>query len=432
MSLLIRGERYELRPGVHLARLGSGARLFAWPHAETLGDLTEAELDLLRDLAKGPRPASGPLVERLRAGGWLKITVTDGDRPLYTLDPLRPPPPRPPVPEEPVLSRFAALRRDGETLVASSPLAWCDLRIHDPALVAEVVSPAGALLADLAWAGLAVARGSEEAELRVRQWAPHELEFHERSRVGYRGYLGDGFGGTFWARGRFEPLRARPEPYPGEVIGLRVPDLEELRQKDPTLTDVLEGRRSRREHDDTRPITLDLLGELLYRTSRVRETWVADGVEYTSKPYPSGGSVYELEIYPVVRNVAGLEPGMYHYDAHEHVLRQVREAAHPAVRRLLTVAGHGAATGQRPQVLLAISSRAGRLLWKYEGMGYALTLKHVGVLYQTLYCVATAMGLAACGLGSGDSVAFAEATGRDPLEECAVGEFMIGTVEAPR
>ncbi|MEV4578534.1 nitroreductase family protein [Nonomuraea jabiensis] len=71
-------------------------------------------------------------------------------------------------------------------------------------------------------------------------------------------------------------------------------------------------------------------------------------------------------------------------------------------------------------------------MWKYEGMGYALTLKHVGVLYQTLYCVATAMGLAACGLGSGDSAAFAEATGRDPLEECAVGEFMIGTAEAPR
>ncbi|MFI6733492.1 hypothetical protein ACIBI9_11250 [Nonomuraea sp. NPDC050451] len=91
---------------------------------------------------------------------------------------------------------------------------------------------------------------------------------------------------------------------------------------------------------------------------------------------------------------------MYHYDGHGHVLRPVREAGHPTVRRLLTVAGHSAATGCGPQVLLAVSSRAGpllivvghgaatgcgpqvllavssrasRLLWKYEGMGYALT-----------------------------------------------------------
>ncbi|WP_214326885.1 SagB family peptide dehydrogenase [Nonomuraea sediminis] len=418
---------YHLRAGVHLARLDSGARLFAWPHAETLGELDEEEYGLLRELASGPRNASGPLVDRLLAGGWLKITITGDGGPLYTLDPLKAPPARPGISGRWVLSKFAAVRREAGGVVVRSPLAWCDLWIHDHSLLADVVEPGGRLLGDLVWAGLAVPEGSEEGELRSAQWSPQELEFHDRSRVGFRGYLGDGFGGTFWARGRFEPEPARPEPYPGTVVELPRPDLAEL--KDPALTDVLEGRRSRREHDDERPVGLAQLGELLYRAARVREQWTADDVEYTSKPYPSGGSVYELELYPVIRHAAGIAPGMYHYDAHNHVLRLVREAGHPAVRRLLTVAGHGAATGRRPQVLLAVSARAGRILWKYEGMGYALMLKHVGVLYQTLYLVATAMGLAACGLGGGDSVAFAEATGRDPLRECAVGEFMIGSVE---
>jgi hypothetical protein len=43
------------------------------------------------------------------------------------------------------------------------------------------------------------------------------------------------------------------------------------------------------------------------------------------------------------------------------------------------------------------------------------------------YTVATAMGLAPCGLGVGDSHAFAEATGLDSLEESSVGEFALGS-----
>jgi SagB-type dehydrogenase family enzyme len=66
-------------------------------------------------------------------------------------------------------------------------------------------------------------------------------------------------------------------------------------------------------------------------------------------------------------------------------------------------------------------------MWKYQSMAYALTLKHVGVLYQVMYCVATAMGLAACALGGGDSDAFAEATGLDYLAETSVGEFILGS-----
>jgi SagB-type dehydrogenase family enzyme len=79
-----------------------------------------------------------------------------------------------------------------------------------------------------------------------------------------------------------------------------------------------------------------------------------------------------------------------------------------------------------PQMLIVIAARVGRLMWTYEAMPYAMILKHVGVMYQTMYCVATAMDLAPCGMGSGDSVAFSEATGMDPFTECGVGEFVLG------
>jgi SagB-type dehydrogenase family enzyme len=77
--------------------------------------------------------------------------------------------------------------------------------------------------------------------------------------------------------------------------------------------------------------------------------------------------------------------------------------------------------------LVVLSARVGRLMWKYEGIPYATVLKNVGALYQTMYLTATAMGLAPCALGSGDAVAFTQATGRDPLEECSVGEFILGS-----
>ena len=79
-----------------------------------------------------------------------------------------------------------------------------------------------------------------------------------------------------------------------------------------------------------------------------------------------------------------------------------------------------------PQVALLLSARFGRVMWKYESMAYALVLKHVGVLYQTLYLTATAMGLAPCGLGGGNSDAFCAAAGCDAFEQTTVGEFIIG------
>jgi SagB-type dehydrogenase family enzyme len=78
------------------------------------------------------------------------------------------------------------------------------------------------------------------------------------------------------------------------------------------------------------------------------------------------------------------------------------------------------------QVLLILAARFPCLAWKYESIAYALTLKHVGVLYQTRYLAATAMGLAACAIGGGDADLFARAAGTDYYAETSVGEFLLG------
>jgi len=68
-----------------------------------------------------------------------------------------------------------------------------------------------------------------------------------------------------------------------------------------------------------------------------------------------------------------------------------------------------------------------RVSWKYSSLAYALTLKNVGALYQTMYLVATAMGLAACALGGGDTDLAASTLGLDYLREGCVGELALGS-----
>ena len=91
---------------------------------------------------------------------------------------------------------------------------------------------------------------------------------------------------------------------------------------------------------------------------------------------------------------------------------------------------------RRPPVLITMTARMGRLSWVYDGISYATTLKHVGVLQQTLYLVATMLGLAPCALAMGDSELATAAFGLDWPAEVSVGEFVVGlpatTPVAPR
>jgi SagB-type dehydrogenase family enzyme len=79
------------------------------------------------------------------------------------------------------------------------------------------------------------------------------------------------------------------------------------------------------------------------------------------------------------------------------------------------------------QVLLILAARFPRVAWKYESIAYALTLKHVGVVFQTMYLAATAMGLGPCAVGCGDADLFARAAGTDYCAETSVGEFLLGS-----
>jgi SagB-type dehydrogenase family enzyme len=79
-----------------------------------------------------------------------------------------------------------------------------------------------------------------------------------------------------------------------------------------------------------------------------------------------------------------------------------------------------------PQIVITIAARFGRVSWKYSSLAYALILKDVGALTQTLYLMATDMGLGGCAIGSTNIDLFAKMTGMEFHVEGPVGQFALG------
>ncbi|WP_203963547.1 SagB/ThcOx family dehydrogenase [Actinocatenispora thailandica] len=356
---------------------------------------------------------------------------------------------QPSVPASCRLSRFVVLRPDAAGLVARSPLSATAIRCLDPQLVrllcaaatgehtpAELAEQldvdtdsARSIVAELAAARILVSAGVHTTEHHAQPylfWSVEELQLHDRSRPGRHALP---LGGTRRFEGRVAPAPLASHRPCIRTVELTPPDPGAVTGGDATLSDLLAARRSIREHDPAHPISLAQLGEFLYRVQRTRSAGVRYGQELGARPYPSGGGICELEVYPAVWRCDGLAPGLYHYDGLAHRLELLGDEA-GRLSAILDYARASLGAGELPQVLLVVTARVARLLWRYEGMGYAMTLKHAGVLTELMYLVATAMRLAPCAVGGGDSVAFAQLSGLDPIEEPSIAEFALGSVGA--
>jgi SagB-type dehydrogenase family enzyme len=350
-----------------------------------------------------------------------------------------------------LLSRFAYLRREGTEAVLESPLAHARIILNDcraAALVGALAAPATAgelaervsglgvdavagVLALFLTAGVLEETGAEDQSPALQSWEFHDLLFHARTRLGR---FDAPYGATYRLADRLPPPPALKPAMAGQAHELYHPDLDRLERNDPPLAQVQAQRRSIREYDATRPITDRQLGEFLCRVARVtgcREEEVSTPrgpvrQDFAARPYPAGGGLYELEVYAAIQVCDPLAPGLYHYDAAGHRLIRLRGRT-PEVAALLRDAAEATGTPEDTlQVLLILAARFSRVAWKYESIAYALTLKHVGVLYQTMYLTATAMGLAPCAIGGGDADLFARAAGTDYYAETSVGEFLLG------
>jgi SagB-type dehydrogenase family enzyme len=426
----------ELRSGLPLERSATGDRS------------VEQEIDLLvRRLGR-----RGLLEYRLGDGGGKDQVVIEPQAADYW-----PQTPKLGASETIVLSRFAYLRRRGNDMILESPRAGALFRICDANIagaIAALSTPQTisrlrrqASFVGLELLGLLVdcnilfkigtggdGRRASEGDENLVLWDFHDLLFHTRSTEGRQA---NPLGGLYPYADAIAPPPAVRPPWPGvkiDLTGFSAPADQAISPH----AKLVHQRHSTRAFDDGQPITLAELAQFLERSARVQSTSTSkldlDGggpdIAYTMRPYPAAGSAYELELYLAVANCEGLERGFYHYDADRHALVPIA-ARTQDLETLFQGAEYAMDAPAPPQILITIAARFNRISWKYSSIAYSLILKDVGVLIQSLYMMATDMGLGGCAIGTSNIDLFATMTGIAFHVEGPVGQFALGRPVRP-
>jgi SagB-type dehydrogenase family enzyme len=241
-------------------------------------------------------------------------------------------------------------------------------------------------------AGLLLEDGSAEAqrdELVRSSWGPWLPEggFHFTTKD-------TPYVPRHWSlKRRLETLQsARAPPQFKRIRGaaaIRLPTLEPQRDG---FFETLHARRTHRAFASGK-IPLEHISNLLQTTWGVQGYFQTD--VFGKLPYktsPSGGARHPGEVYLMALRVAGLERGLYHYQARDNRLARLPGSATP---RKASAYCADQAYVEKAAALFIMTAVFARTMWKYgRARAYRVILLETGHFCQTFCLTATRLALA--------------------------------------
>lgn len=167
---------------------------------------------------------------------------------------------------------------------------------------------------------------------------------------------------------------------------LALPGGEELRLPSTSFDQVVTTRRTVRSFDGG-ALTLDEVAALLALSGGVTGGYQ----KQLLRAAPSAGGLFPVEMYLSVRDVAGLDPGLYHYDWPDHILARIGD--HPGNDAVTRVCCRQPQAGTAALVVF-LAGMVQRTVSKYGDRGLRYVFLDVGHLAQNLCLTATALDLA--------------------------------------
>ncbi|SEL93582.1 putative peptide maturation dehydrogenase [Pseudoxanthomonas sp. GM95] len=160
---------------------------------------------------------------------------------------------------------------------------------------------------------------------------------------------------------------------------------------------LLAQRTTCRNFDTDKALPALLFGQMLQRTFAAHgHVQVTNGPTLLKRNAPSGGGLHPIDAYLLVRNVDGIEPGLYRYAPLGHALQPL-----PAPPEGLDEFAMRAVSQQhwfaQAHVLVMLVANFPRSFWKYRrhAKAYRVAVLDAGHLSQLLYLAATQAGLGA-------------------------------------
>jgi putative peptide maturation dehydrogenase len=149
---------------------------------------------------------------------------------------------------------------------------------------------------------------------------------------------------------------------------------------------------------------------------------VADGVVILRKTSPSGGALHPTEVYPLIRNVEGIAPGLYHYGVERHELALLEPLSAEDGAVIAAEFASGQPFVRDAPALFLLTTRFYRSFWKYRRhrRAYAVLLMDAAHLTQTFYLVCAELGLGAFVTAAVNGANMEERLGLDPFAEGAL------------
>jgi SagB-type dehydrogenase family enzyme len=190
-----------------------------------------------------------------------------------------------------------------------------------------------------------------------------------------------------------------------------------------TLKDCIRARVSCRNFSD-QPMNLSQLSTVASAAYGIKGLSYYDAYELLERPVPSGGGLYPLELYFVLRNVEKIDPGVYHYAPLVHGLETIRRLE--VSRQFLGEIFLWQPYVGDASVIVLYAAVLERSLWKYSDRGYRYVLFEAGHVAQNVNLVAESLGLGSLNLGGFFDDQIAALLNIDPDEEVPLYGTALG------
>lgn len=227
-----------------------------------------------------------------------------------------------------------------------------------------------------------------------------------------------------WLYNAVEPPETRPPQAGAEHLDVPLLRLPPPAGLSVPLGTALQQRLSCRAFSSD-PLPLGDLATMLWAAYGATGLIQLGPLETAERTVPSGGGLYPLELYVLVRAVSGVVPGVHHYVPLHQGLEALRDNAVP--RAFVEYLFMGQPYAAEASAVVVVTGVPERSLCKYGDRGYRYMLLEAGHCLQNLNLAATVLGRGSCNLGGFFDDELAALLRADVEEEIPLYAAALGT-----